>query len=272
MRKQLKTIKDRARILAGMRTTAVIGDVHIPAHDPEAVDLVLEWLTDHPVDRVILNGDIIDAYEISRWIQPGNRGPGLAHEIEEGRAFLASIREAIGPKAEITWIEGNHCYRFKSYIANEAPAIAGLNHNVTLEAQLGFDEFGVDFVECPGSRWFSVYVEAAPGVLVGHFNKTSINAGYAVKGLLDKYGASVITGHGHCMGTSHRTHHDGPIWGYEGGCLCDLNPTYCEPSHWAQGFHVIREIPGVGKPQIERIVIEDHGFIYGGVFYGKRKS
>lgn len=265
--KNRKKIQRRAEVSAGMKTTLVIGDVHIPAHDPKAVALVLEWLQDHPVDHVILNGDIIDAYEISRWVQPGNRGPGLAEEIRQGREFLAAVREALGPKGRITWIEGNHCYRFKSYIANQAPSISELEHNVTLEDQLQFERFGIDFVECSGARWFSVYIEAAPGILVGHFNKTSVNAGYAVKGLLDKYGASIITGHGHCMGTSHRTHHTGPIWGYEGGCLCDLAPPYCEPHHWAQGFHVIRELEGQA-PQIERVVISGHSFVYGGIFYG----
>lgn len=268
MKKELKTIRRRAEVAAGTRTTLVIGDVHIPAHDQKAVDLVLEWIEDQPVDRVILNGDIIDAYEISRWLQPGSRGVGLAEEIRMGREFLGSIRRALGPKGEILWIEGNHCFRFKSYIMNQAPSIAELEHNVTIQDQLQFDLHGVEFVECRGSKWFSTYIEAAPGVLVGHFNKTSINAGYAVKGLLDKYGASIITGHGHCMGTSHRTHHDGPIFGYEGGCLCDLSPTYCEPSHWAQGFIVIREIPGAPKPTIERVVIDAHSFSYGGVFYG----
>jgi predicted phosphodiesterase len=244
----------------------VMGDIHIPQHDPVAVNIALEWLADHPVDTVILNGDIIDCYEISRFAQPGSPGPGLAEEVRQGRDFLARVRAAAGKKARIIYIEGNHDFRFKAYIANVAPSVAGLEHNVTIEDQLHFAEHGVEYIPSKGERWFSTYIEAAPNVLVGHFDKISINAGYAAKGLLDKYGASIITGHGHCMGVSHRRHHQGNIFGYEGGCLCDLNPPYCEPSHWAQGFIVIHDLEGIA-PQIERVLIQDHCFVYGGVRY-----
>ncbi len=266
MKKTIQRAKKRAELAKGAKRTLVIGDVHIPWHDRRAVDLVLEWLADNPIDHVILNGDIIDCYEISRWVQPGSPGPGLAVEVEQGREFLERVRAALGPKGKITWVEGNHCFRFRSYIMNQAPGIAGLDHNVTMHDQLKFEKYGVEFVQGRGSKWFSTYVMAAPGVAVGHFAKTSINAGYAVKGLLDRHGTSIVTGHGHCMGTSHRTHIGGPIWGYEGGCLCDLEPPYCEPAHWAQGFIVIHELEGL-RPQIERVVIEEYAFAYGGVIY-----
>ncbi len=249
-----------------LATTLVIGDIHIPQHDQVSVDLVLRWVRDHQPDEIILNGDVLDCYEISRFKQPGSPGPGLAEEIRQGRAFLAELRGAAGPRCRIQWIEGNHCFRFRSYIANEAPTLAGLDHNVTLPGQLHFEEHGIEFIEATGERWFSTYVEAAPGILVGHFSKTSINAGYAAKGLLDKHGVSLITGHGHAMGTSHRTHYAGPIFGYEGGCLCDLAPPYCEPGHWAHGFHLIHQRDGQ-RPVIERVVIDNHAFCYGGKWY-----
>jgi predicted phosphodiesterase len=262
----LTKAKQRAADRAATKITMVMGDVHLPQHDPKSVDIAIEWLNDHPVDTVILNGDIIDCYEISRFAQPGSPGPGLAEELRQGRKFLGRVRAAAGRNAEIVFIEGNHEFRFRSYLANVAPAIVGLDHNITIEDQLHFEKYGITYVPSKGERWFSTYIEAAPNVLVGHFNKISINAGYAVKGLLDKYGASIITGHGHCMGVSHRRHHKGNIHGYEGGCLCDLNPPYCEPSHWAQGFIVIHELEGIA-PQIERVLIQDHSFVYGGIRY-----
>ena len=254
--------RHRAAEARAETSTLVFGDVHIPNHDPKAVELLLRWAGDFKPDRIIINGDLLDCYPISRWAQPGIPGPGLAAEIAQGRGFLESLRGA-APRAAITYIEGNHEFRFRAYLANEAPQIIGLEHNVTVPDQLHFAEHCIEYVPCPGHRWFSTHVEACPGVMVGHFAKTSVHAAYAAKGLVERYGTTLITGHNHSAGMHHRTLAGGPVWAYEGGCLCELQPPYMEPSNWAHAFHVVH-YRADERPIIEPVIIEGHRFYYGG--------
>jgi len=238
------------------------GDVHFPNHDPRAVDLFLRFIQRLKPDEVIVNGDGLDCYTISRWLQPGSIGPGMRAEVDLGQEFAQNIRQA-APKARCRWLEGNHEFRLRQFLNNEAAAVKDLDHGLTIPDQLEFDELGFEYVETPGSKWFSTYVELFPDLLVGHFNKTSINSAYAVKGLVERYGTSIITGHGHCMGVHHRKMPGREVTGLEGGCLCDLNPPYCEPHHWRQGFILAHHRPG--EPTVfERVEIFNGAAYYGG--------
>ena len=255
----------RHRASSGERKLVVAGDVHFPNHDPRAVNLFLRWVQQHKPTEIILNGDILDCYKISRWAQPGSPGPGMRAEVEFGCTFLGDLR-SVAPRARIQYIEGNHEFRLRGFLNNQAAEVADLDHHLTIPLQLKFAEHKIKYVLCHGAKWFSTYIQPFDDLLVGHFAKTSCQSAYAAKALVDRYGESLVTGHGHTMGLHTRTMNGREVTGVEGGCLCDLHPPYCEPHHWRQGFVVAHNRPGE-RTHLERIEIINHAFYYGGLRY-----
>jgi len=246
------------------QTSLVIGDAHVPFHDQVATDLVLQWIKDYKPSTIYFNGDIIDCYHISRFAQPGQWDGGFKVEVAKTREWLESFR-AVSPHSKMVFIEGNHEFRLRSLMDNDSSCLKGCE-GMTVTEQLHLDDLKIEYIHSPGDKWFSTYVWAFPDILVGHFAKTSQHSAYAVKGLVEMYGMSLVTGHNHSMGMHHRTFAAGDIAGYEGACLCDLNPTYCEPHNWTHGFIVLNHRDGRTYPEPVRIT--DHRFYYGGKLYG----
>ena len=80
----------------------VISDIHIPYHDDEALEVALKAGEKAKVDTVVLLGDVLDFYRISRFSKDPRR-KSVTLEMEEGRAFLEQLRKRF-PKARIVSI------------------------------------------------------------------------------------------------------------------------------------------------------------------------
>ena len=256
--------KSTAREKKANQTALVIGHAHVPYHDEKATDLILQWIQDHKPDTIYFNGDIIDCYAISRFSQPGQWDGGFKVEVAMTRQWLSDFRTE-SPRSRMVFIEGNHEFRLRALMNNDASCLKGCE-GMTIPEQLHLDELNIEYVHSPGEKWFSTYVWAFPDMLVGHFAKTSQHSAYAVKGLVEMYGVSLVTGHNHSGGMHHRTFATGDLAGYEGCCLCDLHPTYCEPHNWTHGFVVLNHRDG--RTYTEPVRITDHRFFYGGKLYG----
>ena len=245
------------------QTALVIGDAHVPFHDVKATELVLAWIEEYKPDEIYFNGDIMDCYTISRFAQPGSGVGGFTFEVEETMAWLEEFRR-VSQYSKMVYIEGNHEFRLRALLNNEAVALKGVR-GLSIPEQLDLDRLKIGYVASLGDRWFSTYVRAFPDILVGHFARTNKHSAYTVKNLIDTYGISLVTGHNHSAGLHHRTFVDGDIIGIEGACLCDLKPVYCEPHNWTHGFTVLNHRDGVTYPESVRIT--DHKFYYGGRLY-----
>ena len=244
-------------------TTLVIGDAHVPFHDDTTTRLVLDWIMDHKPNTIYFNGDIMDCYAISRFHQPGDSNGGFPGEVSKTRDWLKRFRD-VSPRSRMIYIEGNHEFRLRSFLNNEGAGLKGCE-GLTIREQLHLGDLKIEYVESPGEKWFSTYQWAYPDILVGHFAKTNKHSAYTVKNLVDQYGVSLVTGHNHSMGIHHRSFVTGDVCGYEGGCLCSLRPTYCEPHNWTHGFIVLNHRDGQTYPESVRIT--NHRFFYGGKLY-----
>jgi hypothetical protein len=237
-------------------------DVHIPHGDPKAWSILLQLIGEVKPTWLFCGGDFMDFYSISRFAQPGSSGPGFPMEVQLGVAALEELRAA-APRARFTYVEGNHEYRLKAWLNSKDGASFKGARFMSVPEQLDFKRLRIEWVECPGERWYTTRVEVAPNFYLGHFSKISQWPAYAAKGIQDRLGCSFITGHNHSGGITHRTQADGRIiWGYEGGCLCLPDPPYCEPTAWTQLIHVIHT--GAHAPEVERVVIQDGRARYGG--------
>jgi hypothetical protein len=197
---------------------------------------------------------------LSKFLQPGSPGPGFPYEVEEGTKRAEELRAATSSR--ITFIEGNHEFRFKSWLnSREGSRVKGAKR-MSIPEQLELDRLKIEWIECLGEKWFTTKIEVAFNLWVGHFSKVNQWSAYAAKNIQDRFGASFITGHNHSAGVVHRTTANGPIWGYEGGCMCRLDPPYCDPQNWAQAIHVIHVEDG--ETEIERVIINEGRARYGG--------
>jgi UDP-2,3-diacylglucosamine pyrophosphatase LpxH len=213
-----------------------ISDLHIPFQDKTAVQLVLKFISQFKPDYVFLNGDIIDCWEISRFDKPLFIDSRLKDEICATVIFFDELRQA-SPNSRIIYIYGNHEFRFERFIAKNARELAGLM-GLTLKEQLCVATFGIETVD---SHQKENFYRFGQHLIIGHFNKVNKNSGYTAKNLLEEKGISVIQGHTHRLGSSYKRDFEGVKGGWEGGCLCDLNPPYIQLPNWMQGFITIHK-------------------------------
>jgi hypothetical protein len=58
------------------RRNVILSDIHIPFHDDEALSLAIAEAESYRPDGIILNGDIVDFFAVSRWEKPHKRPRG----------------------------------------------------------------------------------------------------------------------------------------------------------------------------------------------------
>lgn len=222
--KRAKNILDiETRIENG--TVVVLSDVHIPFQDDKAVSAALNYIECTAPEVVVLNGDIMDFYMLSRFTKGEGRNP--MEEIEMCRKFMSDVREA-APNATIYYVVGNHENRLEKNILAKAPEYACLLDDVfTLLKVSDFKIRGCASLIVNDNFVFK------HGTLLG--NKAGLSA---IKEMENAY-MSGATGHTHrlCKYIARKAGRKF-IW-IETGCLCDLNPEYVINPNWQQGFAVI---------------------------------
>lgn len=83
----------------------VASDVHIPFQDDKAVNSFLKYCKHKQPDIIVLNGDVMDFFRLSRFTKGEGRNP--LQEITMCRKFLKSLREMC-KSAQIYYVIGNH--------------------------------------------------------------------------------------------------------------------------------------------------------------------
>ena len=121
----------------------LLSDIHVPYHNIEALTLALKYGMEHQVNTIILNGDLIDFYAISRF-EKDPRKRDLAHEVNTCREFLTTLRKLF-PTQEIYFKCGNHDVRFEHYIMRQAPDLLGLGE-YNLQTLLQLEQHRITFI------------------------------------------------------------------------------------------------------------------------------
>ena len=76
------------------KKTVIAGDIHVPFEDKLAVKLWLNFLRWYKPEILVLNGDIMDCFGISKFTKSPLEGKRLKEEIEETKKLLARIVSA----------------------------------------------------------------------------------------------------------------------------------------------------------------------------------
>lgn len=228
-----KTYKDYKPIEFKAKKVLFICDTHFPDHDIKAIKLALNFAKKEKVDTIIMGGDIIDGYQISKF-DHDTTTPSFKEEIEMAEEWFSYLRQEF-PDEQIIYKAGNHDLpRLTKYINNNAKALANLEA-LKLENLLKLKEYNIK------------YVEDMPLIKIG---KLLFAHGHEFPGCpsadvarrtFAKAHENIIFGHFH-----HRDSYDdvNVIFrttksAYAVGCLCNLQPDYRVYSKFQHGFAIV---------------------------------
>lgn len=102
--KRARNVEDLQLSLRNGRVV-ICSDIHIPFHDKKAVDAFLKYCKETQPEVVVLNGDILDMFMLSRFTKGEGRNP-LA-EIVLCRQLLKDIKKVV-PNSKVYYVIGNH--------------------------------------------------------------------------------------------------------------------------------------------------------------------
>lgn len=221
-------------IMNGDQSVLVFSDVHIPYHVKSAVEACLKAGQERNIDTIIINGDLLDFYKVSRFTKDPRRR-NVRYEIDMGKEFLEFLR-SVFPKARIVYKCGNHDERFELWIKSNVPEL--YMEEFMLPAILNLDDLGVEWVESKQKIKLGKL-----NVVHGHeFGKSVFNPVNAARGLFLRSHANSIIGHFHATSVHHENNLDGDQIGcWSMGCLCELSPEYAPFAYtkWNHGFALV---------------------------------
>ena len=123
---------------------ASLSDIHVPYHDERALESAVKECKRRRADTILLNGDALDFYTISRWLKDPRKRDFKA-ELEASKQLLEWLR-SLFPKAAIVFKVGNHEDRWEHYLWNHAPEICDMPH-VQLPTILELERLNIDYVD-----------------------------------------------------------------------------------------------------------------------------
>lgn len=202
----------------------VLSDIHFPYQDNKAIKAVYKFLEQHPIDTIILNGDILDFYDVSSFDKDPSRINSLQAEINLAQKFFKKLRD-LSPNSRIVFLKGNHSERIERYLKKH-PELYSLDA-LKLPNLLGLDKFNIEYKD----KGFKL-----GGLKIIHGDIVRKYSGYSARAEMEKHDSSGISSHTH-RGSAYyyRTPERYLAW-FESFCLCDLNPEYINEPNWQQGF------------------------------------
>ncbi|PYV01865.1 MAG: hypothetical protein DMG26_12595 [Acidobacteria bacterium] len=177
----------------------IANDFQVPFHDERALLLFKMFPRREHTDWLILNGDFQDFWEISSYDLMPRTERDFQREIEIGRGVLRSFRRSL-PHARITWVEGNHEFRLRKYLIQNAKELYGLP-GVSVPDIFDLRRLEIEYVPChePATKFTDNFIRVGD-LYVGHWDRVSKHGAYAAKVLIEGKGVSLLQGHTHRFG------------------------------------------------------------------------
>lgn len=210
-----------------MDGTILIGsDFHIPFQDNKAVDAFIDYAIETQPEVIVINGDLLDFYRLSKFTKAEGRNP--RQEIAEAKIILESLREGC-PYTDIYYPIGNHESRLETYVFNKAPDLESI-----------IDSF-YDLLECKRFKVQGCHrVVINNEIVLKHGDFVAQKAGQTAIKEMDSSYSSGATGHTHRLAKIIRRINGKKFYWLETGCLCDLQPHYKLQPDWTQGFGILK--------------------------------
>lgn len=249
------------------QTVLVGSDIHDKDCDPFWRRTFIDTARRVQPEKVILNGDIFDLPEFSKYTQDP-REFAVVERIQWVHAFLHDLRKA-APEAEITMVEGNHEFRLLRHLSEATPALMTVLsdlHGLTIPDLLGLPQFEINFLARADLATFTErdikeeikknYCVVYDALLFHHFPE-GFHMGYP--------GAN---GHHH----KHLVKHSySPIFGpyewHQLGAGHMRHASYCAGEKWSNGFLLCHVDTHTKRTQFEYLDTSHNHCFIGGKLY-----
>ena len=249
--KGLKQVRKAVRIREKGRYL-VMSDLHVPYHCEKAIESALRAGIDAGCEHLVLNGDFMDFYKLSRWDQdPRARNP--EDELKTGALVLKELNKHFREDSVRVFKVGNHEARYHSYLYQRAPAL------------IGIEDFRLDrILPLQDHKWRFIHSKQEY-----HLGKLPLLHGHELpRGLTDpvnigrgvylRVAGTAMVGHWHRTSTHVETTglDERLVPCYSLGCLCDLKPEYATINRWNHGFAIVT-VGERGSYQVQNMIIHD---------------
>ena len=219
--------------IVGYKRALIIADLHIPYHDIKAISLCFDYAVKEKPDLIIINGDLIDCYQLSRFVRnPNNRN--FASELECMKKFFESLQNTF-PKAKIVYKFGNHELRYEHFLYTKAKELDGVEE-IEFKNIIQARAKGIDLVDDKTI----IMLNKLPIVHGHEFGKSVFNPVNTARGLFLRGIHTCLQSHTH-----RPSKHSEPnmfkkkIVTWSLGCLCGLYPDYAIMNKWEHGFAMV---------------------------------
>jgi hypothetical protein len=230
----------------------VIGDTHFGMENWDVLNLFLSAVEEIKPSMVVLNGDTLDMFAISRYPKDIRYTHSLKHEREQYHKFLKMLHDVTEPyQTKIYETNANHSgdgvegrwWRYLSEAIGEIIDIPGVRESMSYK-NVFFPQDSwnrtelVDVVELCDVSTNNQFV-------IMHGDVVRRHGGYSARGVLEKWFTSAMVNHTHRIGMTPQTF---PAIGskkevvirvYENGCACSLKPDYASAANWQNAFSII---------------------------------
>ena len=221
----------------------VLSDIHFPYHDAYAVMQSLREGRKREVDSILLNGDILDFYQLSKFAKD-HRKPSIRAELDIFRYFIDQLKQRF-PDATIYYKEGNHEMRLIRWIQQNAQMFDGM---FDLSQIIQWNDHGIKYLSDNIGVKFGKL-----NIIHGH----EIRAGMGVVNIARTYfmkaQANLLFGHWHQNQEYITRTMDGHIQGaWAQGCLCKLDAEYTFGiNQWVHGFSIVDRVNEEGDFRVK---------------------
>lgn len=231
----------------------VLSDIHFPYHDRDALMIALKEGKRREVDSILLNGDILDFYQLSKFTKDF-RKKSVRAEIDTFRYFIDQLKQRF-PETTIYFKFGNHEQRLERWIMNNAQMFDGL---FNIENIIQFNDHGIIYLKDNIGVKFGDL-----NIIHGHEIRTGIGVINVARTYYLKAQANILLGHWHQNQEYITRDIAGNIKGaWAQGCLCRLDAEYTFGlNQWNHGFSIVDKISPKGDFKLKLYRIVDGQFM-----------
>lgn len=211
------------------RRVLVLSDIHIPYHSIRALTAALEWGEQRKPDTILLNGDTLDAHQLSRFVRDPNKR-SFAQELDAFREFFGVLNDYFD--AKIIFKVGNHEERYEHFLMQKAGELNGVEEFL-LENIIRKRAPGVEVV---GEK--RIIKAGGLNIIHGHeFGTGFFSPVNVARGLFLRAKVSALQGHNHQTSEHTETDMNGKTTTtWSTGCLSEKHPAYLPINKWNHGF------------------------------------
>lgn len=208
----------------------VVGDLHIPFHDIDAIKIAFRYGKENGCDGVLLNGDTMDFHFASKFLRDP-RYRDAEKELTVGRMFLENLRKFM-PQSRIYYKVGNHDQRMALRNIESNPEYHSLSE-LKIENLLKLHDFNIEKIDS-----LSIAEFGKLNLLHGHeFHRYGIHVAY--NNLLKSMDNIMFCHYHKTQEYIHTVLRGDVVGSWSVGCLCGLRPEYLPLNNWNLGFAIV---------------------------------